>query len=53
MWREIKAWSMLRLIEEYLDARDLSNIRKTAEVVWLVVELYHKWLDVDLHKLSL
>ncbi|KAK7835727.1 hypothetical protein CFP56_023196 [Quercus suber] len=43
----------VRLIEEYLDGRDLSNIRKTAEVVWLGVELYHKWLDVDLHKLSL
>ena len=42
----------VRLIEEYLDGRDLSNIRKTAEVVWLGVELYHKWLDVDLHKLS-
>jgi hypothetical protein len=43
----------VRLIEEYLDARDLLNIRKTAEVVWLGVELYRKWLDVDLHKLSL
>ena len=36
----------VRLIEEYLDGRDLSNIRKTAEVVWLGVELYHKWLEI-------
>lgn len=43
-----------RLIENNLDVKgDFSNSRKAAEVVWLGVELYHKWLDVDLHKLSL
>ena len=31
----------------------LANIKKAAEVVWTGVDLYHKWLDVDLHKLSL
>lgn len=29
-----------------------ANLRKTAEVVWLGVDLYHKWFDVDLRKLS-
>ncbi|CAA0408245.1 unnamed protein product [Arabidopsis thaliana] len=28
------------------------NLRKAAEVVWLGVDLYHKWFDVDLRKLS-
>ncbi|XP_010490744.1 PREDICTED: uncharacterized protein LOC104768452 isoform X1 [Camelina sativa] len=31
---------------------ELSNLRKAAEVVWLGVDLYHKWFDVDLRKLS-
>ena len=44
----------VRLIENNLQNKgDLTNIRKAADVVWLGVELYHKWLDVDLHKLSL
>lgn len=44
----------VRTIESDLDAKgDLINIRKAAEVVWLGVEFYHKWLDVDLRKLSL
>ncbi|XVF13361.1 hypothetical protein REPUB_Repub08aG0201800 [Reevesia pubescens] len=32
---------------------NLVSIRKAAEVVWLGTELYHRWLDVDLRKLSL
>ncbi|KAE8671753.1 hypothetical protein F3Y22_tig00111941pilonHSYRG00248 [Hibiscus syriacus] len=32
---------------------NLVNSRKAADVVWLGVELYHRWLDVDLRKLSL
>ncbi|XP_023637128.1 uncharacterized protein LOC17882160 isoform X2 [Capsella rubella] len=31
---------------------ELANLRKAAEVVWLGVDLYHKWFDVDLWKLS-
>ncbi|CAN6867270.1 unnamed protein product [Brassica oleracea] len=31
---------------------ELANLRKAAEVVWLGVDLYHKWFDVDLRKLS-
>ncbi|KAJ4882313.1 Uncharacterized protein Rs2_32406 [Raphanus sativus] len=30
----------------------LGNLRNAAEVVWLGVDLYHKWFDVDLRKLS-
>ncbi|GMJ06129.1 ALTERED SEED GERMINATION 7 [Hibiscus trionum] len=33
--------------------RNLVNSRKAANVVWLGVELYHRWLNVDLRKLSL
>ncbi|KAE8661821.1 hypothetical protein F3Y22_tig00113722pilonHSYRG00082 [Hibiscus syriacus] len=32
---------------------NMVNSRKAADVVWLGVELYHRWLDVDLRKLSL
>ena len=43
----------VRPIEDNLDAKgELFNIRKTANVVWVGVDLYHKWLDVDLRKLS-
>ncbi|CAK7355843.1 unnamed protein product [Dovyalis caffra] len=43
----------VRLIEDNLDAKgELINIRKAANVVWVGVDLYHKWLDVDLQKLS-
>ncbi|KFK31360.1 hypothetical protein AALP_AA6G102400 [Arabis alpina] len=31
---------------------ELANLRKAGEVVWLGVDLYHKWFDVDLQKLS-
>ncbi|KAF5460844.1 hypothetical protein F2P56_020685 [Juglans regia] len=44
----------VRLVENKLHAReDLINTKRAAEVVWVQVELYHKWFDVDLHKLSL
>lgn len=43
----------VRLIVNTLcDKKGLRNIRWAADIVWLNVELYHKWLDVDLHKLS-
>ncbi|KAJ6326940.1 hypothetical protein OIU78_013932 [Salix suchowensis] len=43
----------VRLIEDNLDAKgELTNSRKAANVVWLGVDLYSKWLDVDLRKLS-
>lgn len=45
----------VRVIENNLsDAKgDLINTRKAAEIVWLGVDLYHKWLDVNLHKMGL
>lgn len=43
-----------RFIEKALDANeDLKNIRNAADLVWLGVDLYHKWLDEDLHKMAL
>ncbi|KVH90233.1 uncharacterized protein LOC112521551 [Cynara cardunculus var. scolymus] len=39
-------------IENHLDKKDLKHVRKTAEIVWSGVELYNKWLDVDLCKLA-
>ncbi|KAL1194593.1 hypothetical protein V5N11_031419 [Cardamine amara subsp. amara] len=39
--------------EDVLDIEgELANSRKAADVVWLGVDLYHKWLNVDLRKLS-
>ncbi|KAH0973989.1 hypothetical protein GBA52_015888 [Prunus armeniaca] len=44
----------MNLIEKQLDSKgDLANIRKAADIVWLKVDLYHTWLDVDLGKVSL
>ncbi|XWS49099.1 hypothetical protein CRYUN_Cryun13aG0134600 [Craigia yunnanensis] len=44
----------VRHIEDNLDMQgNLISIRKAAEVVWLGTELYHRWLDVDLRKVSL
>ncbi|XVE57674.1 hypothetical protein DITRI_Ditri04bG0108400 [Diplodiscus trichospermus] len=44
----------VRHIEDNLDKQgNLIRIRKAAEVVWLGTELYHRWLDVNLRKLSL
>ncbi|XP_057994461.1 uncharacterized protein LOC110668704 [Hevea brasiliensis] len=42
----------VKIIEENLHAqRDMTNIRKAAYTVWLGVDLYHKWLDVDLNRM--
>lgn len=44
----------INAIENHLDSKgDSLHIRKAANVVWLRVDLYHIWLDVDLNKLSL
>ncbi|TKY55438.1 hypothetical protein E2542_SST19853 [Spatholobus suberectus] len=44
----------VKFIEKNLDKEgELFKLRKTAEIVWLGVDLYDKWLDVDLHELSL
>ncbi|XP_071726953.1 uncharacterized protein [Rutidosis leptorrhynchoides] len=41
-------------IEMYLDQKnELKHVRKAAEIVWAGVELYNKWVDVDLCKLQL
>ncbi|XP_018450279.1 uncharacterized protein LOC108821783 isoform X2 [Raphanus sativus] len=43
----------VKKFEDVLDTEgELANSRKAAEVVWLCVDLYHKWLNVDLQKLS-
>ncbi|KAF2299030.1 hypothetical protein GH714_030100 [Hevea brasiliensis] len=43
----------VKLIEDNLHAEsDMANIMKAAYTVWLGVDLYHKWLDVDLNKMS-
>ncbi|XP_022564048.2 uncharacterized protein LOC106358813 isoform X1 [Brassica napus] len=43
----------VKKFEDVLDIEgELANSRKAAEVVWLGVDLYHKWLKVDLEKLS-
>uniref|UniRef100_A0A0D3DMF0 DUF4220 domain-containing protein n=1 Tax=Brassica oleracea var. oleracea TaxID=109376 RepID=A0A0D3DMF0_BRAOL len=43
----------VKKFEDVLDIEgELANSRKAAEVVWLGVDLYHKWLKVDLQKLS-
>ncbi|KAK4728524.1 hypothetical protein R3W88_021512 [Solanum pinnatisectum] len=43
----------LKVVEDNLDARkDLANIRRAAELVWLDVDLCYKWLDVDLRKIA-
>ncbi|CAH8343037.1 unnamed protein product [Eruca vesicaria subsp. sativa] len=43
----------VKKFEDVLDIEgELANSRKAAEVVWLGVDLYHKWLNVDLQKLS-
>lgn len=43
----------INFIENYLDGKeDVTNVRKAAITVWQGVDLYHKWLDVDLRKMS-
>lgn len=44
----------VRVIENNLDDRgEFENLRKTAEILWLKVEVYHHWLDIDLRKMGL
>ncbi|KAK4770377.1 hypothetical protein SAY87_030909 [Trapa incisa] len=42
----------VELVEEGLGRgdRDLTNVRKAANVVWLGVDLYGRWLDMDLRR---
>ncbi|RVW38126.1 hypothetical protein CK203_091262 [Vitis vinifera] len=42
--------SSVRLKNHYLDAKELINIRKAADTIWVGVDLYHKGLGVDIHK---
>ncbi|XP_059657520.1 uncharacterized protein LOC132304041 [Cornus florida] len=44
----------VNLVEKILDAKgDLVNIKNTADIVWLGVDLFRKWLDEDLRKIAL
>ncbi|KAK4843477.1 hypothetical protein QYF36_008502 [Acer negundo] len=46
--------SYVKLIEGTQDVKgDMLNFRKAADIVWVGVDLYHKWLNIDLRKLSL
>ncbi|CAA3021449.1 uncharacterized protein LOC111366987 [Olea europaea subsp. europaea] len=43
----------VKLIEKCLDRNGVRlNIRNAADVVWVAVELYQKWLRKDLHEMS-
>jgi hypothetical protein len=43
----------VKFIENNIDKdAKLIKVRKAAEIVWLGADLYEKWLDVDLYKLS-
>ncbi|KAK1324930.1 hypothetical protein QJS10_CPA01g02739 [Acorus calamus] len=42
----------VRLIEKQLDDRGLVNMRNAADIVWLKLDLYNHWLDVDLHGMA-
>ena len=44
--------SSVRLKNHYLDAKELINIRKAADTIWVGVDLYHKGLGVDIHKMG-
>ncbi|GFP92375.1 hypothetical protein PHJA_001381600 [Phtheirospermum japonicum] len=44
----------VKRIEETLDSNgELASIRKAADVIWVRVELYKKWLDQDLNAATL
>ncbi|KAL6227469.1 hypothetical protein ACLB2K_001427 [Fragaria x ananassa] len=44
----------INAIEDHLDHKgDFTYTRKAANIVWLQLDLYHTWLDVDLKNLSL
>ncbi|KAL0395278.1 UNVERIFIED_CONTAM: hypothetical protein Slati_4494000 [Sesamum latifolium] len=43
----------IRVIENNLDIkRDLTNIRKAAQIVWAGVDLHYRWLDVELLEIA-
>ncbi|KAK1304443.1 hypothetical protein QJS10_CPB11g00372 [Acorus calamus] len=42
----------VRLIEKQLDDRGLVNMRNAADIVWLKLDLYNHWLDVDLRGMA-
>lgn len=43
----------IKLVEDHLDTKgDFINLKKAAEIVWLGIDLHHKWLDIDLYKIS-
>lgn len=49
-----EALPFVKYIENNLDREgELSKLSSAAEIVWLGVDLYDKWLDVDLCELSL
>ncbi|KAL3743260.1 hypothetical protein ACJRO7_018549 [Eucalyptus globulus] len=49
-----EALMYVNIVEERLCAKqELMNAGKAASIVYLGVDLYHKWLDVDLRKISL
>ncbi|XP_047150796.1 uncharacterized protein LOC124822784 [Vigna umbellata] len=49
-----EALPFVKYIENNVDKeRELYKLRSAAEIVWLGVDLYDKWLDVDLCELSL
>ncbi|KAL3743253.1 hypothetical protein ACJRO7_018542 [Eucalyptus globulus] len=49
-----EALMYVNIVEERLCAKqELMNARKAASIVFMGVDLYHKWLDVDLRKISL
>ncbi|KAK1274525.1 hypothetical protein QJS04_geneDACA012406 [Acorus gramineus] len=48
MWGVGEGLEYVRLIEKQLDGRGLVNMRNAADIVWLKLDLYNHWLDVDL-----
>lgn len=50
----IEGLMYVRVVENNLvDAKiDLKNSREAAEIVWSGIDLYDKWLDVDLHAMA-
>ncbi|XP_057512135.1 uncharacterized protein LOC130794280 [Actinidia eriantha] len=43
----------VRIVENNLNEKpEFSNVRTAAEVLWLQVDLYHRWLDVNLRKMA-
>uniref|UniRef100_A0A7N0U121 Uncharacterized protein n=1 Tax=Kalanchoe fedtschenkoi TaxID=63787 RepID=A0A7N0U121_KALFE len=43
----------VRLIENNLESKqDLQRVRTAADIVWQGVDLFRKWLDIDLYKMA-